>query len=182
TRSSPTPGRASWTRPRTWTRSSTPATSAPRTSARTRTPEARYRRVGRGVRGSGGSAACRWAGVMDTAEVVRIVAAAHGAAAGEAGVDDPTLGHAAHTEIGNSYRLLRLYELADPQHRAAYELGLLADPGGVAPAIIQSNLAELHLTWALELYRVGEVAEAEKHGLIAESQAMLAARHAPDGY
>ena len=57
----------------------------------------------------------------------------------------PTLGHAAHTEIGNSYRLLRLYELADPQHRAAYELGLLADPTGVAPAIIQCNLAELHL-------------------------------------
>jgi diguanylate cyclase (GGDEF)-like protein len=42
--------------------------------------------------------------------------------------------------------------------------------------ICQTNLAELHLHWALELYRVGDVADAEKHGLLAESHALRAGR------
>jgi diguanylate cyclase (GGDEF)-like protein len=46
------------------------------------------------------------------------------------------------------------------------------------------NLAELHLQWALELYRIGEVADAEKHSLIAESHALRVDRDcaASDAY
>jgi len=98
-----------------------------------------------------------------------------------AGVDDPLIGSNAHIGIGNGYSQLRLYELADPHYRTAYELAVQADQTSATPAICQINLASMHLTWVLELYRVGEVAEAEKHSLIAESHALLAARDAPAG-
>jgi diguanylate cyclase (GGDEF)-like protein len=115
----------------------------------------------------------------DIDAVLRDLTAAEAAIA--AGVDDPLVGSNAHIEIGNGYCLLRLYELVDPHYLAAYDLAVLADPTGAVPAICQVDLAELHLAWALELYRVGEVAEAEKHSLIAESHALLAARDAPAG-
>ncbi|HEU4422472.1 MAG TPA: GGDEF domain-containing protein [Pilimelia sp.] len=95
------------------------------------------------------------------------------------GVADLSLAAAAHIGIGIGYNLLRLYELAQPHYTAAYELGLqYGDPENAIPAICQANLAEMHLEWALELYRVGEVAEAEKHSLIAESHALQAGRDA----
>ena len=102
-------------------------------------------------------------------------------AAVAAGVDDPLIGSNAHIGIGNGYSLLRLHELADPHYTTAYDMALQADPASAVPAICQINLAEMHLEWALELYRVGDVAEAEKHSMIAESHAILAGRAAPAG-
>src|SRR2546421_557257 len=136
---------------------------------------------------------------MDTVEVMRLVAAAQEGMADQvrrsaearmaeigggppgraAGVPDPSLGSTAHMGIGNTYSMLRLYELAEPQFAAAYELSCrVDDPDNAVPAICQANLAEVHLEWALELYRVGEVEEAEKHSLIAESHALRVGRHA----
>jgi diguanylate cyclase (GGDEF)-like protein len=97
------------------------------------------------------------------------------------GVTDPLVGSNAHIGIANGYFDLRLYELADPHYQAAYDLVSEAGAAGAVPAICQANLAELHLTWALELYRVGHVSEAEKHSLIAESHALRAAEDAPAG-
>jgi len=42
----------------------------------------------------------------------------------------------------------------------------------------QSNIATLHLEWALELYRVRQVAEAEQHSLAAGAHAALAVEQA----
>jgi diguanylate cyclase (GGDEF)-like protein len=107
--------------------------------------------------------------------VLRDLVAAEAALA--AGVADPSLGSNAHIGIGNNYDLLRLYELAEPHYAAAYELSCqVVDPDSAVPAICQANLAAVHLEWALELYRVGEVAEAEKHSLIAESHALQVGR------
>ena len=95
------------------------------------------------------------------------------------GVADPSLGSNAHIGIGNNYDLLRLYELAEPHFAAAYELSCrVGDPDSAVPAICQANLAEVHLEWALELYRIGEANEAEKHSLIAESHAVQLGQHA----
>jgi len=114
----------------------------------------------------------------DIDAVLRDLAAAEAALAG--GVADPLVGSTAHIAIGIGYDLLRLYELAAPHYTAAYELHCqIEDPDNPGPAICQTNLAESHLEWVLELYRVGEVAEAEKHSLIAESHALQAARDTP---
>jgi len=109
--------------------------------------------------------------------VLRDLVAAEAALA--AGVSDPSLGSNAHIGIGNNYDLLRLYELAEPHFAAAYELSCrVGDPDSAVPAICQANLAAVHLEWALELYRIGEVDEAEKHSLIAESHAVQVGQHA----
>jgi diguanylate cyclase (GGDEF)-like protein len=114
----------------------------------------------------------------DIDAVLRDLAAAEAALA--TGVADRSVSSNAHIGIGNGYNLLRLYELAEPHYLAAYELSCQdGDPDSAVPATCQTNLAELHLQWALELYRVGEVAEAEKHSLIAESHAAQAGRDAP---
>jgi len=111
--------------------------------------------------------------------VLRDLVAAEAALA--TGVADPSLGSNAHIGIGNTYTQLRLYELAEPHYAAAYELSCrMDDPDGAVPAICQSNLAEVHLEWALELYRIGEVDEAEKHSVIAETHALQVGRHATD--
>src|SRR5204863_7307713 len=87
----------------------------------------------------------------DIEAVLRDLAAAEVALAG--GVTDPLVGSNAHIGVGNGYNLLRLYELGEPHYTAAYELSCRdRDPGSAVPAICQSNLAELHLSWALELY------------------------------
>jgi len=113
----------------------------------------------------------------DIGAVLRDLAAAEAALA--LGVADLLVGSNAHIGIGNGYNLLRLYELAEPHYAAAYELSCQQrDPHSAVPSICQTNLAELHLTWALELYRVDEVTEAEKHSLIAESHALRAGRDA----
>jgi diguanylate cyclase (GGDEF)-like protein len=42
----------------------------------------------------------------------------------------------------------------------------------------EAALAEVHLQWALELYRIGEIDDAEKHSVTAESHALQVGRHA----
>ena len=97
----------------------------------------------------------------------------------DAGVEDVVVRTNAHVGIGIGYVTMRLYELAEPHHLAAYELscqnGSLTNGNA---AMWQCNLAELHLQWALELYRVGKVADAEKHCLTAEPYALQAMRDA----
>jgi diguanylate cyclase (GGDEF)-like protein len=113
----------------------------------------------------------------DIDAVLRDLAAAEAALA--VGVADRSVASNAHIGIGNGYNVLRLYELAEPHYTAAYELSCQdGGPDNAVPAICQTNLAELHLSWALELYRVGEVADAEKHSLTAESHALRAGRDA----
>ncbi len=112
-------------------------------------------------------------GEYDIDAALRDLVAAEAALA--VGVPDLCLASNAHIGIGIGYCRLRLYELAEPHYAAGYELSRrYRDPE--LPATCQVNLAELHLQWALELYRVGEVADAEKHSLVAESHALLAGR------
>ncbi len=82
----------------------------------------------------------------------------------------------AHVAIANSYMPLRLYELALPHQEAAYEISLAhAGPEDAAPSMWLINLANLHLRWCLELYRVGLEAEAEEHSARAHTHASAAA-------
>ena len=74
--------------------------------------------------------------------------------------------------IGIAYFELRLYELAGPQYEAAYAMSP-ADNGNRAMWLY--NQAEMHLFWALELYQVGQVTEAESHTAEAERYALAAA-------
>jgi diguanylate cyclase (GGDEF)-like protein len=53
------------------------------------------------------------------------------------------------------------------------------EPAGSVLVTFQLNLAELHLAWALELYRVSQPEEAEKHSAVALSHALLARQLAP---
>ena len=95
-----------------------------------------------------------------------------------AGEDDPVAAINAHVGIGMGFHTLRLYELAGPQYQAAYEL-CAGDPAGDGnPAMWLTNLAQLHLEWALELYQIDRVAEAEKHTAEAEDYAVRAAAEA----
>ncbi|NJP31809.1 GGDEF domain-containing protein [Micromonospora thermarum] len=92
---------------------------------------------------------------------------------------DPVIAGNAHTGIAIGYAQLRLYELAEPQFQAAYEATCrVSYPDNGNRAMWLCNLAELNLTWALELYQVGQVAEAEKHSTAAEEYAMRAAAEA----
>lgn len=82
----------------------------------------------------------------------------------------------AHVAIANSYVPLRLYELALPHQEAAYEISLAhSGPADAAPSMWLINLANLHLRWSLELYRVGLGAEAEEHSARAHAHAAAAA-------
>ncbi|MDR7252597.1 diguanylate cyclase (GGDEF)-like protein [Nocardioides sp. BE266] len=82
----------------------------------------------------------------------------------------------AHVAIANSYMPLRLYELALPHQEAAYEISLEhSSPEDAAPSMWLINLANLHLRWCLELYRVGLRAEAEEHSSRAHTHAAAAA-------
>jgi diguanylate cyclase (GGDEF)-like protein len=89
---------------------------------------------------------------------------------------DPVVAENAHTGLGLGYSQLRLYELALPHYEAAYAVS--ANDGRQAgnQTMWLSNIAILHLSWALELYRVRETAEAEQHSLIAGEHARLAAQ------
>ncbi|SCG40052.1 GGDEF domain-containing protein [Micromonospora coxensis] len=92
---------------------------------------------------------------------------------------DPVIAGNAHTGIAIGYAQLRLYELAAPQFQAAYEAACRAAyPDNGNRAMWLCNLAELHLMWALELYQVGQVAEAEKHTTAAEEYALRASAEA----
>ncbi|KQV71300.1 hypothetical protein ASC64_04450 [Nocardioides sp. Root122] len=82
----------------------------------------------------------------------------------------------AHVAIANSYLPLRLYELALPHQEAAYEISLAHSRQEDAnPSMWLINLANLHLRWCLELYRVGLDAEAEEHSARAHAHAAAAA-------
>ena len=85
--------------------------------------------------------------------------------------EDQSLAEHAHTGIALAYDQLRLFELALPHYEAAYEASRGAATGRGGPAMWQCNLAEFHLGWALELYRVGLDSEAE-------AQSRLALEHA----
>ncbi|GIE47243.1 hypothetical protein Ani05nite_07770 [Amorphoplanes nipponensis] len=115
-------------------------------------------------------------GEHDVDGVLRDLTEAEAAAADSA---DPMVVSSAHNVIAIGYYTLRLYELADPHYTTAYELMTQLAPAGSALVTFQVNLAELHLAWALELYRVGRLAEAEEHSAVALSHGLLAGQLAP---
>src|SRR5665647_2509681 len=94
------------------------------------------------------------------------------------GVEDSVIAENAHTGVALGYHQLRLYELALPQYEAAYAVSPQDGRQTGNRAMWQSNIATLHLEWALELYRVRQVAEAEQHSLAAGAHAALAAEQA----
>ncbi len=87
------------------------------------------------------------------------------------GVEDSVILERAHNGVGQGYHALRLYELALPQYEAAYAVSA---KDGVNRTMRQINIANVHLEWALELNRVGQVAEAEEHSHAAGRHAALA--------
>ena len=87
------------------------------------------------------------------------------------GVEDKVILERAHNGVGQGYHALRLYELALPQYEAAYAVSATA---GVNRTMRQLNIANVHLEWALELNRVGQVAEAEEHSQAAGRHAAVA--------
>jgi diguanylate cyclase (GGDEF)-like protein len=95
-----------------------------------------------------------------------------------AGVQDGVIAENAHTGVALGYHNLRLYELALPHYEAAY--GVSAQDGRQAgnQTMWQCNIATLHLEWALELYRVRQVSEAERHSQAAGAHAAMAAEQA----
>lgn len=92
--------------------------------------------------------------------------------------EDTVVAENAHTGVALGYHQLRLYELALPHYEAAYELSAHDGRHAGNQSMWQSNLATLHLEWALELYRVHEAADAEQHSLAAGAHAALAAENA----
>ncbi|GGK33722.1 hypothetical protein GCM10010124_27880 [Pilimelia terevasa] len=106
-------------------------------------------------------------GEYDIDAVLRDLVAAD-AALNRAEPDLVVLGNA-HTGLALTYHTLRLYELAGPHYLAAYEASVQAPVETGNPSMWLVNLANLHLEWAMELYQVDQVADAEKH--VAESGA-----------
>jgi diguanylate cyclase (GGDEF)-like protein len=94
------------------------------------------------------------------------------------GVEDAVVAENAHTALGLGFSQLRLYELALPHYEAAYAVSAQDGRGDGAQAMWQSNIAILHLNWALELYRVRQPAEAEQHSRMAGQHAAVAAEQA----
>ncbi|MBG0563831.1 GGDEF domain-containing protein [Actinoplanes aureus] len=92
-----------------------------------------------------------------------------------AGEPDPVAAVNARVAIAIGYYELRLYELVEPQFRTAYEMSSTDAEQNGNRAMWLLNLAEIHLRWALELYQVGQVAEAESHTAGAEAYARRAA-------
>jgi len=93
-------------------------------------------------------------------------------------LEDSVVSENAHTGVALGYHQLRLYELALPHYEAAYDVSAQDGRHAGNQSMWQSNLATLHLEWALELYRVHQVAEAEQHSLAAGVHAALAAENA----
>jgi diguanylate cyclase (GGDEF)-like protein len=96
----------------------------------------------------------------------------------EQGVEDLVAAENAHIGIGLGYNQLRLYELALPHYEAAYAVSARDGRGAGNRSMWQSNIATLHLDWALELYRVKQSGEAELHCELAREHALLAAEQA----
>jgi diguanylate cyclase (GGDEF)-like protein len=91
---------------------------------------------------------------------------------------DPVAAVNARVAIAVGYLQLRLYELAGPQYEAAYAISAADAEQNGNRAMWLFNLAEMQLHWALELYQVGQVAEAEEHTACAEGFARRAAAEA----
>jgi diguanylate cyclase (GGDEF)-like protein len=94
------------------------------------------------------------------------------------GVEDSVIAENAYTGVALGYHHLRLYELALPQYEAAYAVSAQDGRQAGNQTMWQCNIATLHLEWALELYRVGQVSEAELHSLAAGRHAAMAAEQA----
>lgn len=88
---------------------------------------------------------------------------------------DSVVAENAHTGVALGYHQLRLYELALPHYEAAYAVSTRDGRNANNGTMWQCNLAAMHLEWALELYRIGQVAEAEQHNLTAGAHAAVAA-------
>ncbi|MFC7277225.1 diguanylate cyclase [Paractinoplanes rhizophilus] len=105
-------------------------------------------------------------------DVLHDLVAAETVAVGET---EPIAAVNARVAVAIGYFELRLYERVGPQYDAAYEM---SPPGSGNRAMWLFNQAEMHLFWALELYQVGQVAEAESHTAAAEDFALRAAAEA----
>lgn len=108
----------------------------------------------------------------DVTEVLQDLVDAEIALAG--GIEDSVIAENAYTGVGLGYHQLRLYELALPNYEAAYAVSAHDGRQAGNQAMWQCNLATLHLEWALELYRVHQVAGGEEHSLAAGRHAALA--------
>ncbi|HEY0536272.1 MAG TPA: GGDEF domain-containing protein [Actinoplanes sp.] len=95
-----------------------------------------------------------------------------------AGETDPVAAVNAAVAIAIGWYELRLYELVEPQFRAAHAMSAADREQNGNCSMWLFNLAELHLRWALELYQVGQVEAAEGHTATAESYALRAAAEA----
>ena len=84
----------------------------------------------------------------------------------------------AHNAIALGYFDLRLYELAEPQFHAAYAISAAESDADGNCSMWLSNLAEVHLYWALELYQIGQGTAAEAHTAEAERISVRAAAEA----
>jgi hypothetical protein len=109
----------------------------------------------------------------DVDAALRDLAAAEAALA--SGEPDHVAAVNARVGIAVGYRQLSLYELVGPQFQAAYEISTQDPEQNGNRSMWLGNLASLHLEWALELYQVGQEAEAEKHTAEAEGYAVRAA-------
>jgi diguanylate cyclase (GGDEF)-like protein len=87
------------------------------------------------------------------------------------GEEESVVAENAHTGMALGYHQLRLYELALPHYEAAYAVNAQHGLATTNRTMWQGNIATLHLEWALELYRVRQVAEAELHTLAAGAHA-----------
>lgn len=86
---------------------------------------------------------------------------------------EPLVECTAHTSIAAGFELLRLYELAATHQEMALALSAQVPGRWGRTPLWSGNLAALHLTWALELYRLGQQQEALMH-------ADTAGRHAAE--
>ncbi|GIE60597.1 diguanylate cyclase (GGDEF)-like protein [Actinoplanes octamycinicus] len=108
----------------------------------------------------------------DTDEVLRDLVAAEMLADGE---PDPVAAVNSRVAVAIGWYELRLYELVEPQFQSAYEMSSADGAQNGNRAMWLLNLAEMHLRWALELYQIHRVAEAESHSAEAERYANRAA-------
>ncbi len=86
----------------------------------------------------------------------------------------------AHTGLGHGYHDLRLYELALPHYEAALRASLThsAEIAMMTAVTSQLNLAELHLNWSVELFRIRETARGRDKSATAARHAVLAQEYA----
>jgi diguanylate cyclase (GGDEF)-like protein len=92
----------------------------------------------------------------------------------EGPVEDSVVAENAYTGVALGYHQLRLYELAQPHYEAAYTVSARDGRHANNRTMWQCNLASMHLEWALELCRVGDVVAAEQHSMTAGAHAALA--------